>query len=127
MTKSYKMLHEKSCLIINMPKIMIIKYQQFAKANTFSISFHILFSPFLHIFPKTHRNQDLGMAKMDKNGVEPPPPPNFPYSLHQNLKFIYLKLDPMKVFQRLLLNYNLFHLIANTINPNLSRGTIFET
>ena len=30
------MLHEKSCLIINMPKIMIIKYQQFAKTNTFS-------------------------------------------------------------------------------------------
>ena len=26
-----------------MPKIMIIKYQQFAKTNTFSLSFHILF------------------------------------------------------------------------------------
>ena len=66
------MLHEKSCLIINMPKIMIIKYQQFAKTNTFSLSFHILFSPFLHIFShffKTHRNQDLGMGK---NGVGPP-------------------------------------------------------
>ena len=65
------MLREKSCLIINMPKIMIIKYQQFAKTNTFSLSFHILFSPFLHIFPKTHRNQDLGVGK---NGVGPPPP-----------------------------------------------------
>ena len=57
------MLHEKSCLIINMPKIMIIKHQQFVKTNTFSLSFHILFFPFLHIFPKTHRNQDLGMGK----------------------------------------------------------------
>ena len=50
-----------------MPKIMIINYQQFAKTNTFSLSFHILFPPF---FPKTHRNQDLGMGK---NGVGPPP------------------------------------------------------
>ena len=46
-----------------MLKIMIIKYQQFAKTNTFSLSFHILFSPF---FPETHRNQDLGMGKNGK-------------------------------------------------------------
>ena len=59
------MLHEKSCLIINMPKIMIIKYQQFAKTNTFSL-FPYTFFP---IFPKTHRNQDLGMGK---NVIGPP-------------------------------------------------------
>ena len=64
------MLHKKSCLIINMPKIMIIKYQQFAKTNTFSLSFHILFSPFL---PKTHRNQDLGMGKNGVGPLDPPP------------------------------------------------------
>ena len=53
-----------------MPKIMIIKYQQFAKTNTFSLSFHTLFFPhFSPFFPKTHRNQDLGMGK---NGVGPP-------------------------------------------------------
>ena len=49
-----------------MLKIMIIKYQQFAKMNTFSLSFQIPFFPFL---PKTHENQDLGMGK---NGVGPP-------------------------------------------------------
>ena len=66
------MLHEKSCLIINMPKVMIIKVQQFVKTNTFSLSFHILFSHFCTFspfFPKTHQNQDLGMGK---NGVGPP-------------------------------------------------------
>ena len=66
------MLHEKSCIIINMPKIMIIKYQQFAKTNTFSLSFHILFPISAHFspfFPKTHRNHDLGMGKI---GVGPP-------------------------------------------------------
>ena len=43
-----------------MPKIMIIKYQQFAKTNTFSLSFHILFSPFLHIFPKDTSKSGFG-------------------------------------------------------------------
>ena len=42
-------------------------YQQIAKTNTFSSSLSIyFFSPF---FPKTHRNQDLGMSK---NGFGPP-------------------------------------------------------
>ena len=72
-TKSCKMLHEKSCLIINMPKIMIIKHQQFAKTNTFSLSFHILFSPFFHIFP--HFPQDTsksGFGDGQKWGWTPP-------------------------------------------------------
>ena len=43
-----------------MPKIMIIKYQQFAKTNTFSLSFHILFSPFLHIFPQDTSKSGFG-------------------------------------------------------------------
>ena len=39
---------------------MIIKYQQFAKTNTFSLSFHILFSPFLHIFPQDTSKSGFG-------------------------------------------------------------------
>ena len=67
------MLHEKSCLIINMPKIMIIKYQQFAKTNTFSVSFHILFSPFLHIFPQDTSKSGFGDGqKWAKMGLDPP-------------------------------------------------------
>ena len=56
---------------------MIIKYQQFAKTNTFSLSFHILFSPFLHTFPETHRNQDLGIDKNGKKWSGTPLPPKF--------------------------------------------------
>ena len=68
------MLHEKSCLIINMPKIMIIKYQQFAKTNTFSLSFHILFSPFLHIFPHfSPRHIEIRIWGWAKMGLDPPP------------------------------------------------------
>ena len=63
------MLHEKSCLIINMPKIMIIKYLQFAKTNTFSLSFQMLFS---HFFPRHIEIRIWGWAKMGKNGVGPP-------------------------------------------------------
>ena len=67
------MLHEKSCLIINMPKIMIINYQQFAKTNTFSLSFHILFSPFLHIFPQDTSKSGFGVGqKWAKMGLDPP-------------------------------------------------------
>ena len=58
-----------------MPKIMIIKYQQFAKTNTFfplfPYTFFPIFAHFSPFFPKTHRNQDLGMGK---NGVGLPPP-----------------------------------------------------
>ena len=65
---------------------MIIKNQQFAKTNTFSLSFHILFSPF---FSKTHQNQDLGMGK---NGVGPPSNKimNIFFLLYYINSFIYL-------------------------------------
>ena len=56
-----------------MPKIMIIKYQQFVKTNTFSLSFHILFSPFF--------SQDIsksGFGDGQKWGWTFPPPPNIP-------------------------------------------------
>ena len=75
-----------------MPKIMIIKYQQFAKTNNFSLSFHILFSPFLHIFPQdTSKSGFGGWAKMGKIGVGSPPPingsiniyPDPPHGLHE--------------------------------------------
>ena len=80
------MFHEKSCLIIiDMTKIMIIKYHQFAKTNTFSLTFHILFSPFLHIFPHFFPGhieiRIWRWAKMEKNGVGLPPPP---HSAHNN-------------------------------------------
>ena len=55
-----------------MPKIMIINYQQFAKTNTFSLSFHILFSPFLHIFPQDTSKSGFGDGQ--KWGWTPPPP-----------------------------------------------------
>ena len=90
------MLHEKSCLIINMPKIMIINYQQFAKTNTFSFSFHILFSPFLHIFPHfSPRHIEIRIwrwAKMGKNGVGPPPPPIDRYITLANSATVTVKL-----------------------------------
>ena len=67
------MLHENSCLISNMPKIMIIKHQQFAKTNTFSFSFHILFSPFLHIFPHfSSRHIEIRILGWAKMGLDPP-------------------------------------------------------
>ena len=57
-----------------MPKIMIIKYQQFAKTNTFSLSFHILFSPFLHIFPIFPQDTSKsGFGDGQKWGWTPPP------------------------------------------------------
>ena len=53
-----------------MPKIMIIKYQQFAKTIILFPSLSIYFFPhFCTFFPGTRRNQDLGMGK---NGVGPP-------------------------------------------------------
>ena len=52
-----------------MQKTMIIICRQCVKTNTFSLSFHILFSHFSPFLPKTHRNPDLGMGK---NGVGPP-------------------------------------------------------
>ena len=53
---------------------MIIKYQQFAKTNTFSLSFHILFSPFLHIFPQDTSKSGFGDGqKLAKMGLDPPP------------------------------------------------------
>ena len=59
-----------------MPKIMIIKYQQFAKTNTFSLSFPYTFFPhFCTFFPRHIEIRIWGWAKMGKNGVEPPPPP----------------------------------------------------
>ena len=101
-TKSCKMLHEKFCLIINMPKIMIINYQQFAKRNTFSLSFHILFSPFLHIFPHfSPRYIEIriwGWAKMGKNGVGPPPPKVWIGSSNvAERKFLIIKLQRRKM------------------------------
>ena len=61
-----------------MPKIMIIKYQQFAKTNTFSLSFHTRFSPFS---PRHIEIRIWGWPKMGKNGVGPLPP-NIPASIH---------------------------------------------
>ena len=56
-----------------MPKIMIIKYQQFAKTNTFSLSFHTLFSPFLHIFPHfSPRHIEIRIWGWAKMGLDPP-------------------------------------------------------
>ena len=49
---------------------MIIKCQQFAKTNTFSLSFHILFSPFLHIFPEDTSKSGFGDGQ--KWGWTPP-------------------------------------------------------
>ena len=62
-----------------MPKIMIIKYQQFAKTNTFSLSFHILFSPFWHIFPHfSSRHIEIRIWGWAEMGLNPPPP----YTIH---------------------------------------------
>ena len=50
---------------------MIIKYQQFAETNTFSLSFHILFSPFLHIFPQDTSKSGFGDGqKWAKMGLQ---------------------------------------------------------
>ena len=45
-------------------------YQQFAKTNTFSLSFHILFSPFLHIFSQDASKSGFGDGQ--KWGWTPP-------------------------------------------------------
>ena len=70
------------------PKIMIIKYQKYAKTNTFSLSFHIviLFTQFLHIFPHFRpRHIEIriwGWAKMGKKwGWTPPPTVCSPFSV----------------------------------------------
>ena len=119
-----------------MQKTLVIICRQCVKTNTFSLSFHILFSPFL---PKTHRNQDLGMGK---NGVGPPQyskkyftgtfvmadrkvlnkyyPPDFDPS-----KLPRLRLNPVKTFVvRIMAPFNMR---CNTCGEYIYKGKKFNS
>ena len=58
---------------LNMQKTMIIICQQCVKTNTFSVSFHILFSPFFAIFAQDTSKSGFGDGqKWAKMGLDPP-------------------------------------------------------
>ena len=67
-----------------MLKIMIIKYQKFAKTNTFSLSFHILFSR------DTSKSGFGDERKWEKMGLPPPRHAHYASATPLSITFIML-------------------------------------